>query len=200
MRAAESREPRASNDPDLEVEDLQTVLALDGAEDVPQHVVEGAGCQPHDGDPQGRPLPEVLVLHLGDVNDRDTACPDIGGGQQDPKCRNRPGGDTWPSWYDDFFQPGVYLCRRCDSPLYRSGDKFDAHCGWPAFDDEIPGAVTRKPDPDGFRTEIECARCGAHLGHVFPDGRLAGDTCPDADLRYCVLSSSLEFKPQTNAN
>ena len=66
--------------------------------------------------------------------------------------------------YDDFYQPGTYTCRRCGAELYRSDDKFDAHCGWPAFDDEIEGAVKRLPDPDGQRTEIECARCGAPPG------------------------------------
>ena len=62
--------------------------------------------------------------------------------------------------YDNFYQPGTYVCRRCDAELYRSVDKFDAQCGWPAFDKEVEGAVTRLPDPDGFRTEIECASCG----------------------------------------
>src|SRR5271166_5437703 len=69
--------------------------------------------------------------------------------------------------YEANFGPGVYVCKRCDAPLYRSEDKFDARCGWPSFDDEIEGAVKRLPDPDGERVEIECANCGAHLGHVF---------------------------------
>lgn len=91
--------------------------------------------------------------------------------------------------YDNFFEDGVYTCAQCNAELYTSDSKFDAHCGWPAFDQEIPGAVKRLPDPDGHRIEIECANCGAHLGHVF-----VGEGFTDTDTRHCVNSLSLIFK------
>ena len=90
--------------------------------------------------------------------------------------------------YDDCFEPGTYRCRKCNAELYRSTDKFNAHCGWPAFDKEIPGSVTRTPDPDGQRTEITCANCNGHLGHVF-----TGEHFTETNARHCVNSLSLQF-------
>lgn len=92
--------------------------------------------------------------------------------------------------YDDQYADGVYICRKCNTPLFSSTAKFNAGCGWPSFDENFPNAVLQKKDNDGMRTEIVCANCKGHLGHVF-----TGEQLTDQNTRHCVNSLSIRFIP-----
>lgn len=90
--------------------------------------------------------------------------------------------------YEDFYEEGTFVCRQCNAPLFSSQTKFDAGCGWPSFDENYPNAIKRETDADGHRTEILCANCGGHLGHVF-----VGERFTEKNTRHCVNSVSIRF-------
>jgi len=101
---------------------------------------------------------------------------------------------TEPSFmgeYDNFYQEGVFICRKCNAQLFSSKSKFDAGCGWPSFDENFPQAVRQVPDVDGMRVEIQCTQCGGHLGHVF-----IGEGLTKNNTRHCVNSLSIRFIPE----
>lgn len=93
--------------------------------------------------------------------------------------------------YDDFYEDGTFICRKCNAPLFSSESKFDAKCGWPSFDEEYPNSLKRLLDADGVRTEIQCKSCGAHLGHEFK-----GEKLTPKNTRHCVNSLSIRFIPK----
>ena len=111
--------------------------------------------------------------------------------QEEKVIMNKATEPPFAGEYDNFYQNGTFICRRCNAPLFSSKSKFDAGCGWPSFDESYPNAIKRVPDPDGVRTEIECANCGGHLGHEF-----VGEGFTKKDTRDCVNSLSIRFIPK----
>lgn len=115
--------------------------------------------------------------------------------QEEAVIRNKATDRPFTGEYYLLKEKGIYTCRQCNARLYRSEDKFDSHCGWPSFDDEIPGAVTRVMDQDGYRVEIICSNCKGHLGHVFEN-----EGFTPKNTRHCVNTSSLKFYKSEEVN
>jgi peptide-methionine (R)-S-oxide reductase len=111
--------------------------------------------------------------------------------QEEKVIMNKATEPPFAGEYDNFYQDGTFICRRCNAPLFSSKSKFDAGCGWPSFDESYLNAIKRVPDPDGVRTEIECANCGGHLGHEF-----VGEGFTKKDTRNCVNSLTIRFIPK----
>lgn len=114
--------------------------------------------------------------------------------EEEKRIINDKGTETsFTGEYDNFYEPGTFICRKCNQPLFSSKAKFDAQCGWPAFDDSYPNAILRLTDTDGYRTEIQCSNCNAHLGHEF-----VGENLTEKNTRHCVNSISLTFIKEGN--
>jgi len=133
----------------------------------------------------------ILFLTMSNVSFSQEKLPYNALSRQEAAVINDKGTETpFTGKFTTYKESGTYVCKKCGAALYRSTDKFESDCGWPSFDDEIKGAVNRSVDADGRRTEITCASCGAHLGHVF-----TGEMFTKKNLRHCVNSVSLDFVP-----
>jgi peptide methionine sulfoxide reductase msrA/msrB len=129
-----------------------------------------------------------IIIMTGSINGQNSSLYRILTPEESGVILNKGTERAWTGKYTDHKGDGTYLCKQCGAALYRSDDKFDSHCGWPSFDDAVPGAVKRVPDADGMRTEIVCSNCGGHLGHVFE-----GEGFTSKNIRHCVNSVSLDF-------